>query len=861
MFRRLKLLILFSFFINHVFFAQQKKYSDASLIEVVKNVERQSSLIFNYDPELLSEYFFSGELIFNNAEKLVAQLLHDTPLDFELNGNSVVVFMPEKKEFRICGTVLDAASQAPLMLSNIYADDQAHGAQSAEDGFFEFRFFAHKNQKITVSYLGYLSKNFMAQEFAEDNCQKIFLELDKELFGREIVVTDYMLDGITEGEGYGSVKINYSRLSNNHTNIEQDILKTAQLIPGVTSIDESASNLQIRGGTADQNLVLWEGATLYGPGHLFGMISTVNPFVVDQVKIYKGVFEPSYDNRVGGIVDMSLSDSVSTGFHGGVGTTFTESHAYLEFPIINKKMSLLATGRKTINGIFNSPTLVNYSNKVFQETTVEENKEEEDVEQGLDFFDWNVKLLIKPTERILFKASYFRAVSDFKFNVPFYDEDLEVSDDVRFDSEAMNFSLQLNPANKWRSELAFTNSNYENNNFHSRFDLEDDELSYLNIVFNNIKDYTFSFSNQLSVHEDWDVGFGYGYDLKQVEFNIESFSIFEREFGDSNFVRGNFHNLFTSLQYQKKDWQINGGLRANYHQQAGVWDVSPRLNIQYAANEYFKLKFSTGILHQYISQLKQFGENFLDMNNQVWVLSREETEEETIQVAKKAATGFVFNKNGWLLDVEGYYHLTEGLTTFSPSFGTNEAVTDYSPGNATSRGIDMLLKKRWGAYNFWVNYSLSKVEFEFPEINDRAFPATNDQRHNLNLINSWSYKNWDLSVSYQFRTGLPYSQPVGLGMNEEDDEIDYEIEYEEINENTLDDYHRLDLGLRYTTDFDRSKTKAEFAFSIINLLDHDNTFSREYYVDDIEDDDDPELFFIEKRLLKRTPQLLVRFRW
>ena len=233
--------------------------------------------------------------------------------------------------------------------------------------FFEFSFLAYKNQKITISYLGYISTTFMAQEFDVTKCKNILLRIDKYLFGSEIVVTDYILDGITEGEGYGAVNMSYDRLSNDHTNIEQDILKTAQLIPGITSIDESASNLQIRGGTADQNLILWEQATLYGPGHLFGMVSTINPFIVDQVKIYKGIFEPNYDNRVGGIVDMSLSDSVAAGFHGGVGTTFTEAHAFMEIPIVDKKLSLLAAGRKTINGIYNSPTLVNYSTKIFSE--------------------------------------------------------------------------------------------------------------------------------------------------------------------------------------------------------------------------------------------------------------------------------------------------------------------------------------------------------------------------------------------------------------------------------------------------------------------------------------------------------------
>ena len=115
-----------------------------------------------------------------------------------------------------------------------------------------------------------------------------------------MVVKDYILDGVTEGDAYSSVNLNYDQITNWQTNVEQDLFKTVQLIPGINSVDESATNLSIRGSSADQNLLIWEGAKLYEPGHLFGMISAVNPFVVHQMKVYKGVFEPKYDNVVGG---------------------------------------------------------------------------------------------------------------------------------------------------------------------------------------------------------------------------------------------------------------------------------------------------------------------------------------------------------------------------------------------------------------------------------------------------------------------------------------------------------------------------------------------------------------------------------
>ncbi len=152
---RLHLLILFFFINTTIFFAQQKEYNEVNLVKVIKEVENSSGLIFNYDPALLSNYYFTGKLITDNPEKLIEKLFYDTPFDFEVTGKSVVVYLPEKKEYRICGTVLDAANLTPLMLSNIYADDQVHGTQSTENGFFDFYKPKNKNQKIHFQWIEY----------------------------------------------------------------------------------------------------------------------------------------------------------------------------------------------------------------------------------------------------------------------------------------------------------------------------------------------------------------------------------------------------------------------------------------------------------------------------------------------------------------------------------------------------------------------------------------------------------------------------------------------------------------------------------------------------------------------------------
>lgn len=844
--------------------AQKKTltFNKESIKSVLQTIEAETDFIFNYDPELLEQYSFSGKLNLTNQKDFLAKLFYGIPFQYDISEEVVLIYATKVKDFRICGTVLDQQTKRPLLAANIYTDDYKHGTQSNSQGYFELNISTHKNQIVTISYIGFQPQSFAIKDWDIRNCPKLELIPDENLFGQPIIVKDYILDGITEGQSYSSVQIDYNRLTNWQSNIEQDILKTVQLIPGITSVDESATNLQIRGNSSDQNLILWEGATLYDPGHLFGMISAINPFVVERVKVFKGVFEPSYDNRVGGIIDMSLSDSIAKGFSGGIGSTFSEAHAFLHVPVFPDRLSILVSGRNTINQIYRSPTLSSYAESVFQSTKVTEEEEDRETDQLLDFYDWNAKLLFTPSDGIFLKASYFKSFNQFNFSNTLFEEELESNDEVKSASEALSISLTTHVNQNWQAEISFTNSKYQDDYQFDIVDLEDDVTTTQYQVFNNIKDQTLSISNQLYLHPNWNFSFGYEFDQKAVNFNFDLQSFFEQDFEDVNFAEGHFHNGFVSFQYAKNRSQINGGLRSTYYEEVKRWAFSPRLNVQIALNDALKWKFSTGIFQQYISQLKEFGENDLGINNPTWVISLNETN--STQEASKIATGLVFRKGGWLIDMEGYYHKTTGLNTLSSSFGQNGILDDFSPGSSTAMGIDFLGKKRWAFYSLWINYSLSKVSFSFPEITEKTFPAVNDHPHNLSLINNWKYKNWNFSLTYQFRSGLPFSQPDGLEfiMDDENDEAFYELEYNVINEARLDHYNRLDLGINYKHTFKSSKLKLELALSVINLFNWENRFSRNYYLAELDEmNETPEVFFVDTIMLKRTLQVLFRIYW
>ncbi len=848
--------------------------NEQNLVEILTTLEKETNWTFNYDPLALKAYKFKGTLNQKTIAHQLTHLFYETPYTFEISNQIILIYEAPLLTYRICGTIKDATSKTTLALANVFADDFKQGMQSNDAGFFDFSIKAKKHQTINLSYIGYESQSFKIQEWDTTTCAQILLKIDSRLFGEEIIVKDYLLPEISEGKGYGAVHIDYKQLGKRQTIIDQDILKTVQLIPGVSSTDESAINLQIRGGTPDQNLILWEDVTLYNPGHLFGMISAINPFVVDQVQIYKGAFDPRYDNRIGGIVDLSLSDSLTNRLHGGLGTTFSEAHAFLQFPIIKGRLSVLVSGRNSINGLFPSPTLSNYSSKVFQVSKVADQQNLEELELGstdqdLAFYDLNAKLIFQPFQKMHVTASWLKTNTDYKYTAFLNFNDVENNDDVYFDSQAFSLSSTFQITDNWQSKLAFRSSSYKND-YLLTFE-EQAILTYRNQLTNGIKDKTISFASEHQVTSkiQWQVG--YDYNSKQVDFQFNFEAKNEASRLDVNLVDGHFHNAYTSINFQDRQLQVNGGLRTTYYSEAEHLAFSPRVNIQYAINKAFKLKLSGGIFYQYTSQLNEFGENDLGLDNQIWIINRSEYEDDFLQSANKLAAGFSYHKNGWLVDMEGYTHQTEGLSALAPLFGTTEAIgEDFSIGSSTAKGVDVLVKKQWTAYRAWLNYSLSKVDFYFPKISDHAFAATNDQRHQLSIINSYTYKQWNISLSYQYKSGLPFTLPNEVKSGVDQGRLDatgdlaqssyYYIDYAAPNAARLKAYSRLDVGLTYRPVFKKWNLRGEFSVSLVNILQQNNVLSRNYYLQ-LKNPGVPNWLGIDRQLLRRTPLVSLRIYW
>jgi len=856
--------------------SQTLSFEKENLETVFQQIEKKTDWTFNYDPEVIDGYSYTGRINLAKPDIFLKKILRNTPFEFETVRESVLIILPEKREYLLCGYLMDKEHKNVLPFANVQLEGLKKGTTTDMEGRFELKVKTHKDQRIVFSYIGYSSQKYRIDTWESGDCRKIFLKQTPQTLGVNVTVRDQIIRSVSQGGN--KTQLDYDRLRKKNTYEEYDALKTVQHLPGITSTDETATNLSMRGSTSDQNLILWEGVRLYDPGHFYGMISAINPFVINKVDVYKDSYAPHFGNAIGGVVDMSLPSRVGRPISGGFGSNFTEAHAHIATPLSKNGSSLIASSRHSINGLFDStPTIESYADKVFQYSLADDETEdsetgEMDEDNDFVFYDYNIKAVGRLHRDIKIESAYFQSHNDFFTYSRFAEEDSEIGEETMFDSKALSTRLTANlgAGLDWHSELYHTWSSYQNMyNFEYREEGEDEDYLDSETSANGISDHQFGMLNTLKISKKIQVRLGYNYENKAVNYEYSQSSDYEEEYDEEEYLQGNFHNIIGSILYEKDALRLEAHMRNTYYSELKQVFFSPRITMQYKLHPTLKLRFSTGRFYQFISQVEDFQDSGFRGTDGFWVLHSEFVDD--VLRSYKIALGGTWTKNKWMLDVEAYWRNNFGILGASSfSNGNHFELT----GDSEAVGLDVLLYREWKYFGVWANYSLAKHTMYFPDIYDEKFPANNDHRHSLNLTGSVNFKKWQGTLTWKYRSGLPFSsEPNVIRLVDEDDEEDvfYEFEYDRINDRRQNPYSRLDAALSYKTTFrlkERPKIRLkkvnlEARLALTNLLGIENLAQRNYQLSDNEDleEETPEPISIEKYLLGTTPQFLLRFYW
>ncbi len=631
----------------------------------------------------------------------------------------------------------------------------------------------------------------------------------------EITISSYLTSGISKNKS-GHITITPKSFEILPGLIEPDILQTIQAIPGVLSVDETVSNINVRGGTHDQNLILYDGIKIYQSGHFFGLISAFNPYLTKQVAVIKNGTSAKFGDGVSSMIDMQLFDDTDSDFSAGIGVNMITADGFVIIPLAKKTQLQLAT-RRAITDVLNTPTYNQYFKRVFQDSEVTSNDTSTSNNQTFRFSDISLKLLhdIGKNDKLRFTL----------LNV-FNQLDFEESSNTNNPESNTNQLKQQNRASALQYEHVWNNKlNTSIKGYYSNYDLKSSDYDMVNnqrlIQENNVVDNGFNIDANYSINQSLSVLGGFQFNEVAVS-NLEEVN---SPFFSRNLKRSlNTYSAYAETVFSSKNKNslIKLGLRHNYFKNFEITTTEPRVHLSQRLLKDFRIEVSGELKSQSTSQLIDLQNDFLGVEKRRWVLANNNTI--PIQKSKQVSLGLTYNKNKLLLSAEGYYKFVDGITTRSQGL-QNQYQFINAIGNYDVKGIDVLINKRIEAFSTWLSYSYSTNNYTFKNLNNNTpFPSNFDVRHQINYGSTYSWQQLKLAFGVNWHSGKPFTQP-----DTSNPTTGNTINYQAPNSSRLDAYIRADLSATYQ--FKLGENKAVIGASIWNILDKENTLNTYYTIE------------------------------
>lgn len=831
-------------------------FSDTPLKTVLTDLEEQTGLLFSYSDELISGITVTKTATSIEIDMFLDFISSNTGLLFERIGeNQIIVSSPNDKK-TVCGYLFDFTTKAPLAYATILIKGTNKGFTTDENGYFLIENETLVNG-LLLQYVGYATQLVFFADFDPSACKNFFLNPKIESL-REVIVKSYLIEGIDKNKD-GSVSLSVTERSPLPGNVEPDVFQSAQWLPGITTVNETVSDIQIRGGSPDQNLVLFDGIKLYNTGHFFGMLSIFNPNVTTDAKIFKGGASPEFGDRISGVIDISGETQVPLKANGGIGLNGTQADAYIKVPV-GEKVGFVVSARRSYADIggLGTPTFDAISEKVFQNTVVGDaptnNDDEEDLVEGEEtffFYDANAKLIFKPSKTDSLYLSALLTRNDLNFRLQI-DDNLE-RDVLTSENQGVSFQWKGKKGKRFEHAVNAYYSNYEST-YQNLFG-ETTGFEEQNLRRNSVKDYGFNTDLAYVLSEKHKIQLGYQLFTNDVFYQISGDEDGNPDSEDDSFNeissrKNTTNSVYTAYTYRPQNRGfINLGIRVSKFSLLNDWYWEPRLNIEYPINKVLRLKLTGEQRYQTISQLIEFDDTRLRLQSGIWTLT--DNENFPILESTQFSAGLLLDYKGWTLDLDGYSKNIDGLTTFTNGF-TNAAQA-FSRGSSTIFGIDLLLKKKLGSFDLWLGYTHNKVNYQFDEIDAASFPGNNDITHNFTLSNVFEKGNWLFSLGWNYRTGAPFTQATAFN------QVTEEIVFGPINGRRFPDYHRLDTSAQYRFKLSsKDKSTGMIGVSLQNIYNRQVPLSVFYRVDDDQQTGELEIDQLEQLSLGLTPNFLFR---
>ncbi len=743
---------------------------------------------------------------------------------------SIPSFAQKQNTFTISGNVKDAATGEDLIGAAVQVKELSNtGSISNVYGFYSIS-LPKGNYTLIYSFMGYKS-------------QEIKIILDKNIFKiveLESAVQNLSTVNITAERDDANVRNNEMSVTKVDLKEadkipvifgEKDVMKTLQLMPGVKSEGDGGAGFFVRGGSADQNLILLDEAPVYNASHMMGFFSVFNSDALKDVKLYKGGAPAQYGGRLSSVLDIKMKEGNMKEMKVSGGLGIIASKLTIEAPIVKDKGSFIVSARRTYADMF----LKLSSDETKRNTTIY-------------FYDLNLKAnyILGKKDRIY--ISGYMGRDQFGFNNEF-----------GFDWGNKTLTTRWNHifGEKLFSNTSFIISDY-NYVFKAKFGSQTFEAGSDIRDINLKNDYQYFANNKNTISFGWNIihhTFRPG-ELKvddviipdntlEKRYSLESaiYIANEQKIGDQLILKyGLRYSNFTQIgpgniySYDNDGNITNIKKYDNWEAVASYNGLAPRFATTFILNEVSSVKASYARTYQYLHLLSN---STSSTPTDVWLPSSNNIKPE---IADQIALGYFrnFKRNRYEFSAEIYYKNIQNAIDYrvGSEVQFNPTVEgDLLYGDGRAYGLELLFKKRKGRFTGWVSYTLARTEKRFDEIDGgKYFPTRQDRTHDISIVGMFDFtEQLNFAVTWVYYTGNAVTFPSGKYV------IDGNIInlYTERNGYRMPDYHRLDIGVTYhlkeykyrinkhTGDKEkvRRKIQSSWNFSVYNAYGRENAYS------------------------------------
>jgi hypothetical protein len=761
-----------------------------------------------------------------NWDSLKIHLEQDLGISISLAGGNYYVVKTQKRD--ICVKVLASESERPVFKAHIRPTLESSVGFTNSEGIFEGNFSL--TDTLEISHMGYTPLKVAVTDLITDTpCSTIPLET--QIFQLDgIVLKKQLAKGIRMTPGQGT-HMDVGSLEALSGLAEPDVLAYAQVLPGVESPSESATDLFVRGGSPDQNLILWDGIKMYNSSHFFGMISAFNPYIVTSSTLQKNGAAPKYGDRVSAVIDVRSDTIIPKKISGGLGLNTIHADAYIKLPLA-ENWGLLLSGRRSYTDIYKSDRFKAMSEKVFQNTRIGNNKQNFDPSfssrnEDFYFFDSNFKLIGKIGEKNQLNLSGIWAKNKLDYSFEYTEPPIKSADMVQSENFGANAQLKT----QWSPSLRGLSSFYRTTyylDYATQDENSSNQVIQTTLRKNRVDELGGGFALNKKFRKNRALESGLQWVYNQVNYYWE-----ERDFGTNDVEESNTSlSLYQQLNLNDlKGWHLDIGYRFAWHSSVSHFTLEPRLNLNKQLGKNLVFKLAGEFKKQTVRQVIEFTSGSHYLQNQIWVLSDEG--EVPLLKSRQLSLGLNYTPNTWNLDLDLYGKRITGLTSYTRGINNPDGLFSY--GESDVWGVDVIAKKSWGNFFSLMTYSLTYATSLFNGLNgSQRFDSSNSIPHSFHWSNSLSLKPFEFSLGWQIRSGTPYTelQQVNFSIPENNSGVVTEYIYGPINAKRLPVYHRLDLSARYHFKLSERKGWGNYTLGLAlqNLYDRVNILNRTYEV-------------------------------